>query len=425
LKLQGYKVKVDFNEQKLAFDPYIMGLWLGDGCKMSTVITSHDSTILKYLSHTLPNYKCYLQYQYFSGSYTINGEKLKNEKHDDNSFWNCIKDDKLQDHNYIPNVYKINSRDNRLKLLAGLIDSCGSLNKDCYEIYQSNNKFTEDIVFLCRSLGFQSISKKIEKGLYNTFAHNKISIYGFNLEEIPCLCPRKKAQARNQIENALVTSIKVKKLSEGTYYGFELDGNKRFLLGNFIVTHNTELSKITESYGYKNINFADGLKNLVCFCLNITRDELERKKDVIDGTTYDLSQHIDYISLETSIDKNILLEIIPKKHFISIRQILQFLGTDIIRQYNPMWHINKIRSLLVNNTDIFYSIGDTRFENEKNLIEEFDGESWYIVRDNLKNIDEHISENELSHNNFKNVIYNNGSKDEFIVQWKQYMNKFK
>lgn len=427
-KLQGYKVKVEFKEQILDFDPYIIGLWLGDGCKRNTIITNQDSTILKYLSITLPKYNCYLQY-HNRYNYRINGEKFKNKHRNNNAFWNCIINNNLLNNKHIPNKYKINSRDNRLKLLAGLIDSDGNLDNNYYQIYQKHDKLTEDIIFLSRSLGFQCKTKKVEKGywyknIYKKKLYNKISIYGINLEEIPCLCPRKQAHTRNQIKNALVTAIKVKNLGNGSYYGFELDGNKRFLLGNFIVTHNTELSKINEQYGYKNINFADELKNLVCNCLNITRDELEIKKDVNDGTIYNLNQNIEYISQETYIDKKIIENILTNKNFISIREILQFIGTDIIRQYNPLWHINKIRNILINNKDNYYTIGDTRFKNEKSLIDELNGESWYIIRDNLINNDTHISENELSQINFKNIIYNNKTKNDFITEWKNYMNTF-
>ena len=35
--------------------------------------------------------------------------------------------------------------------------------------------------------------------------------------------------------------IDVKSVGEGSYYGFEIDGNKRFLLGDFTVTHNTSV----------------------------------------------------------------------------------------------------------------------------------------------------------------------------------------
>ena len=187
----------------------------------------------------------------------------------------------------------------------------------------------------------------------------------------------------------------------------------------------TELCKINEQYSYININFADELKNLVCNCLNITRDELEIKKDVSNDVIYNLNQKIEYISQETLINKNVIQNLITNKQFISIREILQFIGTDIIRQHNPLWHIDKIKQKIVNNQDKYYCIGDTRFINEKQLIEDLHGECWYIIRDTLKENDAHISENELSQKDFENIIDNNNSKDDFITQWKNYMDKFK
>jgi hypothetical protein len=186
----------------------------------------------------------------------------------------------------------------------------------------------------------------------------------------------------------------------------------------------TELCKINEQYNYININYADELKNLVCNCLNITRDELELKKDICNEATYNLIQKINYISQETSINKDVIQNLITNKQFISIREILQFIGTDIIRQHNPLWHIDKIKEKIVNNPDKYYCIGDARFINEKKLIEDLNGECWYIIRDTLQDNDSHISENELSQKEFENIIDNNNSKDDFITRWKNYMDKF-
>lgn len=41
--------------------------------------------------------------------------------------------------------------------------------------------------------------------------------------------------------NALTYQIKIEKLEVDEYYGFEIDGNKRFVLGDFTVTHNTSI----------------------------------------------------------------------------------------------------------------------------------------------------------------------------------------
>ena len=188
----------------------------------------------------------------------------------------------------------------------------------------------------------------------------------------------------------------------------------------------TELAKINEQYGYININFADELKNLVCYCLNITRNVLENEKDVVNEIIiYNLSCYIEYISEQTSIDKNIIKNLLENKNFISIREILQYLGTDIIRKYQPLWHINKLKEKIINNPGKYYCIADTRFMSEKETIDNLNGECWFIIRTTIENNDTHISENELSHINFKNIIYNNKSKEEFINQWKDYLLRLK
>jgi superfamily II DNA or RNA helicase len=133
-------------------------------------------------------------------------------------------------------------------LLAGIIDSDGYYNDNCYEIVQKNEKLLDDIVFICRSLGFAAFKKKISKTCTNAPGGPKkgtyyiTKIYGKGLEEIPVKCSRKIAHKRNQIKDALNYRISLEKLPENDYYGFEIDGNRRFVLGDFTVTHNTVIS---------------------------------------------------------------------------------------------------------------------------------------------------------------------------------------
>jgi ATP-dependent Lon protease len=44
-------------------------------------------------------------------------------------------------------------------------------------------------------------------------------------------------------DHTLSTSIRVTEVGHGDYYGFTLDGNHRYVMGNFTVTHNTSLVK--------------------------------------------------------------------------------------------------------------------------------------------------------------------------------------
>ena len=249
--LKGYKVPVEFPHRDLEIDPYMIGFWLGDGTASQPEITNQDSTIIKYFKENLQQYKCYLQYKSNKGTnnmtYRINGEKSNGCKGGNNYFLNILKKYDLINNKHIPMIYKCNSRENRLKLLAGLIDSDGSLNSTgCYDFIQKSEKLIDDVIYLARSLGFACYKSKQKKGCwylaeYKEDDYYRISISG-NINEIPTLCPRKRANQRRQIKNVLNTGITVKQLDTDNYYGFEIDGNSRYVLGDFTVTHNTFMS---------------------------------------------------------------------------------------------------------------------------------------------------------------------------------------
>jgi ATP-dependent Lon protease len=71
----------------------------------------------------------------------------------------------------------------------------------------------------------------------------RINIYGDGLDDIPTQCDRKRACSRIRNKNPLVNEIKVVPVGVDDYYGFEIDGNRRFVLADFTVTHNTTIIK--------------------------------------------------------------------------------------------------------------------------------------------------------------------------------------
>jgi superfamily II DNA or RNA helicase len=240
--LLGYKVGIDFPKRTIEFDPYLLGYWLGDGASDSPKITTQESTIIKYIVDIFKTKYIDLYLSYHSEyNYRICGIK-----HHQNSFLSFLRNNNLLKNKHIPDSYKYNDRQIRLQLLAGIIDSDGYNKGNCYEIIQKNCLLSEDIVYLCRSLGFACYSKKCKKKCYNSKdgpkegEYNRISIYGSGLEEIPVLCLRKKCSIRKQIKDSLSSRIKIEKLDVDNYYGFCIDGNHRFLLGNFTVTHNSD-----------------------------------------------------------------------------------------------------------------------------------------------------------------------------------------
>ena len=242
--LKGYKVPIEFDNQEIPIDPYIIGLWLGDGHSYSPGFTNQDSSIIKYLKENLSQYNCYLSCHKAEYAYYISG---LTGKYNSNFFLTSLQKLNLIKNKHIPMIYKCNSRENRLKLLAGLIDSDGNLDNSGVglEFCQSleHEKIIDDTVYLARSLGFSCYKSKKQtswtyKGIKKYSEAWRISISG-NTDIIPTLIPRKKAKKRRQIKNVLVTGLKVEHVGKDKYYGFTLDQNNRYLMGDFTVTHNT------------------------------------------------------------------------------------------------------------------------------------------------------------------------------------------
>ena len=230
--LLGYKVGINFAETHLDFDPYLLGYWLGDGASKGPIISTQEGCIIKYIVD-LCKTKYTDMYLSYMSKYDYKICSLKKE----NRVTKFLRNNNLINNKHIPYNYKCNSRNIQLKVLAGLIDSDGYHKNNCYEIIQKNTLLSEDIVYLCRSLGFACYAKNGPKeGEYN-----RICIYGSGLEDIPVLCKRKIYIKRKQIKNALVYRLNIEKLEVDDYYGFEIDGNRRFVLGNFTVTHNTSI----------------------------------------------------------------------------------------------------------------------------------------------------------------------------------------
>lgn len=176
-------------------------------------------------------------------------------------------------------------------------------------------------------------------------------------------------------------------------------------------------------YQYKLINFADSLKSIVCKTLNISLEELNNKKDLIHKNSININMN--RLEKELNIDKNILSDLLIDKNFYTFREILQYIGTDIIRTHDEKWHIKKLEEYVKNHPFNNFCIGDVRFKNEKEFIEnKLNGYCWYIKRnealpDDVKILDTHISENDLNENDFGKtyLLINNKDKNYLFNEW--------
>jgi replicative DNA helicase len=170
--LKGVKTSLDFAEQEVPIDPYLCGVWLGDGSSRVPAITSMDKEIVDYIYdyadknnlnvrvETKSNYSNKAKTYYLVGNTTAN-QFVRN----DNVFNYALKDNDLIQNKHIPRVYLKNSREIRLQLLAGIIDTDGSKNKTGYDICIKSERLANDISLLCHSLGYRANVKKSKRGI--------------------------------------------------------------------------------------------------------------------------------------------------------------------------------------------------------------------------------------------------------------------
>lgn len=162
-----------------------------------------------------------------------------------NPILNRLKSLNLIRNKHVPHIYLTNTRNIRLQILAGLLDSDGSMSNGGFDFINKNQTLAENVVFLARSLGLSAYMKRCYKKSQTgkKAPYYRVSIYG-DCSVIPTRIPRKMAPVRVINKDPLKVGLKVCPLEVGDYYGFEVDGDGLFLLGDFTVVHNSSLQDI-------------------------------------------------------------------------------------------------------------------------------------------------------------------------------------
>lgn len=236
-----WRCGVDFPEKELQLDPYFLGLWLGDGFTREPVICSADQEVVDFIYEYAKSLGCTVTKRVEpskANSYRI----VQKDKHKGihTEIINRMNFYNLRGNKHIPADFLYNSRENRLKLFAGLMDTDGYYYSGCFEYSTKLDNLKDDVVYLSRSLGFfVSTSVKTVKGK----SYWRLNISG-DFKDVPTIIPRKKTSPRKQRKSVLVTGITVESIGVGDYYGFTIDGDHLFMLGDFTVTHNTSVVKV-------------------------------------------------------------------------------------------------------------------------------------------------------------------------------------
>ena len=141
---------LNIEEKKLLIDPYVLGVWLGDGSKSCGVITqAKDSPVWFELESR--GYK-------LGPNLNHNSDRKNVEMRTVYGLISQLKYLNLIDNKHIPEEYMLSSHNQRLDLLRGLMDTDGSFNKIRHRyIMNTSQKWqVEDLNKLLSTLGVKS-----------------------------------------------------------------------------------------------------------------------------------------------------------------------------------------------------------------------------------------------------------------------------
>lgn len=291
-RYKGWKTGVDFKKSELALDPYLLGLWLGDGTSKKPQFTSADPEIIAYLREAASSFGLICNITTVKSQGKAKSIYLSSGKFGHNAFMEELDYYNLINNKHIPKAFLINTRNNRKRLLAGLLDTDGSKINNGYEITQVRRELANDILFLARSLGYSAtINEKVLSGI----SYWRIFLFG-DFSSLPIRIPYKKYEVPpvNPKRGGLHFGIKVSKYNASReYYGFTVDGDGLFVLGDFTVTHNTTAAInivggiLQAGYRVLYIGNEDPSEIIILRVLgrlcNVPRNELLSKKKHYDG----------------------------------------------------------------------------------------------------------------------------------------------
>ena len=233
----------------LLLDPYYLGLWLGDGFTNSPAIINEDIEVIKWLS----------EYAESNGmTTTILSDKnvpviyLKNKVYNHK---NPIKDTLqyygILNRKDIPDDYLHGSVEDKLQLMAGLIDTDGHFSKRdriyTFSQCESRKHIVDKLAFIARSLGFKCSLHMYKTAGTKHICGNKSTCQNTytlriidGLYDIPCKIARKKHHWVQKRTKRTLTNFKVSYSHIGKYKGITTDGDHFFVLKDFTVVHNCQ-----------------------------------------------------------------------------------------------------------------------------------------------------------------------------------------
>ena len=244
---------VNYTKKELPIDPYILGLWLGNGDGESNQIIAGKKDVFELVDFlkTRSQFDEIIVNEYKNNIFGIYPAAKNNEKI---SLNNLLNQYNLVSNKHIPSEYLLSERAQRLDLLKGLMDSGGCIDqKGKGHFYNTDINLVKQVKQLIQSLGYKTNFREYKSTIDN-INYNNVAEIIFTPREDVCILSFKKQRIKhkensksskcrnrwNYIKNIekLETSVPVRCIT--------VDSNDSlYLVGNtYIKTHNTTLTTI-------------------------------------------------------------------------------------------------------------------------------------------------------------------------------------
>lgn len=270
---------IELPEKELLIDPYLFGCWLGDGSSKDGAITSMDVEIID----------CFVKEGYeilnkITRSYK-NGVISKASTYKFLGFRAELKKLGVFGNKHIPHDYLWASKDQRLALLQGLMDTDGFASKDGkVDFVNTNKNIVEGVAHLVRSLGEKCTITEGKAKLYGRVTGPKWTVrFSSSLPvfRLPRKLKRQNLTPRLNKFRYIVDAIRVPALPMKC---IQVDSSDHIYLctENFIPTHNSMLlaNMAAQIWMQKNTledPSVEAGKNVLYFSLEMPFDQCARR----------------------------------------------------------------------------------------------------------------------------------------------------
>ncbi|MCE2936446.1 MAG: Helicase associated domain protein [Cyclobacteriaceae bacterium] len=232
------KQAVQFKSQPVPFDPYLLGIWLGDGLQRKVGIANTDREVIDYVyqvaaSYGLRVYENVKKKSSCSSFIIVRGNVSGHGRHK-NPLLNLFKSLGLIREKHIPSVFLQNDEGVRLTVLAGLVDTDGYVKNGVLYITQKRERLIHDIKRLADSLGFRTRTSSAVKKIKSTGFSGRyfqLSISG-DLNRIPVKIGHKRSRPISDRYDRKMGGFQVKSRGKDKLLQLSFDRNLPILLAD-------------------------------------------------------------------------------------------------------------------------------------------------------------------------------------------------